>query len=338
MGRVVTFGEILLRLSTPRHERISQARQFDIIYGGTECNVAVSLAQFGHDATYVSAVPANDLGQAAINYVRQFGVDTGSILRQGRRLGAYFLEIGAGGRASKVVYDRADSSASEIKPGMIDWVRIFQGKDWFHFSGITCAISASAASVVEEAAVAAKKAGLTVSCDFNYRATLWSAEKGRQVMGPIVRNVDVAIGSGRDPVLQGLIGMDGNIPAPKRSAEAYRPFIEAAVQKLGFKKVALTVRDIYSSSRNTYAGVYYDGQGVAMSRTHDIDIVDRVGGGDGFTAGIVHGILAGFDRQHTVDFAAAAAALAHTIHGDFNLVSVDEVEAAAGSAGADVRR
>lgn len=338
MGKVITFGEILLRLSTPRHERLSQARQFDIIYGGSECNVAVSLAQFGHVSAYVSAVPANDLGQAAINYVRQFGVDTSLVLRQGRRLGVYFLEIGAGGRASKVVYDRADSSASEIKPGMIDWGRAFQERDWFHFSGITCAISAAAASAVEEAAIAARKAGLTVSCDFNYRATLWSPEKARQVMGPIVRNVDVAIGSGRDPVLQGLIGMDGNIPAPKRSAEAYRPFVEAAVEKFGFKKVALTIRDIYSSSRNTYAGVYYDGKGVAMSRTHDIDIIDRVGGGDGFTAGIVHGILSGFDRQHTVDFAAGAAALAHTIHGDFNLVSVDEVEAAAGSGGADVRR
>lgn len=338
MGKVVTFGEILLRLSTPRHERLSQARQFDIVYGGSECNVAVSLAQFGHEAAYVSAVPANDVGQAAINYVRQYGVDTGGVVRQGKRLGVYFLEIGAGGRSSKVVYDRADSSASEIKPGLIDWERIFKGKDWFHFSGITCAISESAAAAVDEAATAARKSGLTVSCDFNYRATLWTPERARQVMGPIVRNVDVAIGSGRDPVLQGLIGKDGNIPTQKRSAEAYRPFIEAAVAQLGFKKVALTVRDIFSSSRNTYAGVYFDGQGVAMSRTHDIDIVDRVGGGDGFTAGIVHGILSKFDRQHTVEFGAAAAALAHTIHGDFNLVGADEVEAAAGTASADVRR
>jgi 2-dehydro-3-deoxygluconokinase len=338
VANVVAFGEVLLRLSTPRHERLSQARQFDIIYGGSECNVAVSLAQFGHRTTYVSAIPANDVGQAAINYVRQFGVDTSHVLRQGRRLGVYFLEIGAGLRSSKVVYDRAGSAASELRPGMIDWQAAFRGQQWFHFSGITCALSEGAAATVAEGAEAAGKAGLTVSCDFNYRATLWTADRAQQVMGPIMPHVDVAIGSGRDPVLQGLVGRDGNIPPDRRSPEAYRPFIESAVKTLGFKKVALTVRDIHTTDRNTWLGLFYDGAGISQSRTYDLDIVDRVGGGDGFTAGVIHGITSGFDRQRTVDFAVAAGALAHTVHGDFNLVTADEVEAVARAAGGDVRR
>lgn len=338
MADIATFGEILLRLSTPRHERVSQAKQFDVVYGGSECNVAVSLAHFGHRTAYVSAIPANDVGQAAVNYVRQFGVDTEHVLRQGRRLGLYFLEIGAGVRASKVVYDRAGSAASELQPGMIDWPKVLQGRDWFHFSGITCAISEGAAATVEEGVAAARKLGLTVSCDFNYRATLWPADRARRVMGPIMRHVDVAIGSGRDPVLQGLIGKDGNIPPEDRTPESYRPFIEAAIETLGLKKIALTVRDIHSSDRNTWLGLFCDGAGIAQSRAYDLDIVDRVGGGDGFTAGIIHGILSGFDRQHTVDFAVAAGALAHTVHGDFNLVTADEVEAVARASGGDVRR
>ncbi|MBI4305499.1 MAG: sugar kinase [Chloroflexi bacterium] len=337
-GKVVTFGEILLRLSTPRHERFSQARQFDVIYGGSECNVAVSLAHFGHSASYLTAVPPNDIGQAALNFIRQYGVDTSHVVSRGRRLGAYFLEIGAGSRSSKVVYDRAGSAASEMRPGMLDWQAIFSGRDWFHFSGITCAISDSAAATVAEGAAAARAAGLTVSCDFNYRATLWPADKARQVMGPIMKDVNVAIGSGRDPVLQGLISMDGNIPPAKRSPEAYRPFIEAAVRTLGFKKVALTVRDIHSTDRNTWLGVFYDGGGISQSRTHELDIIDRVGGGDGFTAGIIHAILSGYDRQRAIEFAVASGALAHTIHGDFNLVTVDEVESLVKAAGGDVRR
>jgi 2-dehydro-3-deoxygluconokinase len=338
LASIVTLGEVLLRLTTPRHERLSQARSFDVIYGGSECNVAVSLALFGHQASYVSAFPPNDLGQAAINYVRQFGVDTSHVLRHGRRLGLYYLEIGAGLRASKVVYDRAGSAASELRPGMIDWPTVLQAKDWFHFSGITCALSDGAAATVAEGAAAAREAGLTVSCDFNYRATLWPVAKAQGVMGPIMKYVDVAVGSGRDPVLQGLIGMDGNIPPGRRTPEAYRPFIEAAKKTLGFKKVALTVRDIHTTDRNTWLGVFDDGHGIAQSRTYELDIVDRVGGGDGFTAGVIHGISSGFDRQKTVDFAVAAGGLAHTVHGDFNLVSADEVEAVVRASGGDVRR
>ena len=338
MAHVVALGEVLLRLTSPRHERLSQARQFDIIYGGSECNVAVSLAHFGHRAAYVSAFPQNEMGQAAINYIRQFGVDTSHSIRQGRRLGLYYLEIGAGVRASRVVYDRAGSAASELRPGVIDWAAVFSGREWFHFSGITCAISESAAATVAEAAEAAKRAGLTVSCDFNYRATLWPVEKARAVMGPIMKHVDVGIGSGRDPVLQGLIGKDGNIPPGQRTPEAYRAFIDAAVKTLGFQKVALTVRDIHTTDRNTWLGLFYDGAGIAQSRTYELDIVDRVGGGDGFTAGVIHGIVSGYDAQRTVDFAAAAGALAHSVHGDFNLVTADEVEAVVRAAGGDVRR
>ncbi len=286
----VTIGEVLLRLTTPRSERLTQARQFDAIYGGTECNVAVALEQFGVEPALISRIPDNDIGQACVNYIRQYGVDTSLVVRSGDRLGLYYLEIGASVRPSAVVYDRARSAMSEIEPGMVDWPSALAGRDWFHFSGITCAISEKSTATVAAGCQAAKAAGMTVSTDFNYR-----------------------------------------------SADAYRPFVEKAVSKYGFAKMALTVRDIHSSDHNSWQGVYFDGSEIALSRRHELAIVDRVGGGDGFAAGAIWGVMNGWNPQQVADFATASGAIAHTIHGDFNLASEAEVLAAA-SGSSDVRR
>jgi len=333
----VTIGEVLLRLTTPRSERLTQARQFDAIYGGTECNVAVALEQFGVDPSLISRVPDNDIGQACVNYIRQYGVDTSGVIRNGDRLGLYYLEIGASARPSAVVYDRARSAMSEIEPGMVDWSAALEGKDWFHFSGITCAISEKATETVKAGCEAAKAAGITVSTDFNYRSALWSPEEAAKRLDPLMQYVDVAIGSARDPILAVMLGRDGNIEPDDRSADAYRPFVDAAVSKYGFNRVALTIRDIVSSDRNDWQGVVFDGSEIALSRRHELEIVDRVGGGDGFAAGAIWGVMNGWEAQQTADFAAASGAIAHTIHGDFNLASEAEVQTAA-SGGADVRR
>ncbi len=333
----VTIAEVLLRLTTQRHERFSQARTFDAIYGGTECNVAVALSHFGAETSLVSRVPDNEIGQACVNFIRQYGVDTTHVLRAGRRIGLYYLEMGAGLRPSRVVYDRAGSAMSQIAPGMVDWPAALAGKEWFHFSGITAAISPTAAATVAEGCRAAKAAGLTVSTDFNYRSALWTPEEAAAALEPLMEHVDVAIGSARDPILGVMLGIDGNVPPGARSPEAYAPLIEAAVAKYGFSTIALTVRDIHSSDRNSWMGVCYDGAGIAISRTHDIDIVDRVGGGDGFTAGAIWAMLERYGLQATVDFAAASGALAHTVHGDFSLMAEDEVHAAT-TGGGDVRR
>lgn len=333
----VTIGEVLIRLTTQRSERLTQARQFDVIYGGTECNVAVALEQFGVEPSLISRIPDNDIGQACVNYIRQYGVDTSGVVRSGDRLGLYYLEIGASMRPSAVVYDRARSAMSEIEPGMVDWSAAFAGRDWFHFSGITCAISEKATATVAAGCEAAKAAGMTVSTDFNYRSALWSPEEAANRLDPLMQYVDVAIGSARDPILGVMLGMDGNIEPDDRSADAYRPFVDAAVSKYGFGKVGLTIRDVHSSDHNSWQGVYFDGSDIALSRRHEIDIVDRVGGGDGFAAGAIWGVMNRWDAQTTAEFAAASGAIAHTVHGDFNLASEAEVLAAA-TGGADVRR
>tara|TARA_B100000959_G_scaffold277333_1_gene333707 strand:- start:41 stop:1042 length:1002 start_codon:yes stop_codon:yes gene_type:complete len=333
----VTIGEVLIRLTTQRSERLTQARGFDAIYGGTECNVAVALQQFGVDTALISRIPANDIGQACVNFIRQYGVDTSRVVRCGDRLGLYYLEIGASVRPSAVVYDRARSAMSEIEPGMVDWSGAFAGRDWFHFSGITCAISEEATATVAAGCEAARAAGMTISTDFNYRSALWSPEEAAKRLDPLMGYVDVAIGSARDPILGVMLGIDGNVEPDDRSAEAYLPFVESAVSKYVFKKVALTIRDIHSSDHNSWQGVYFDGSEIALSRRHELEVVDRVGGGDGFAAGAIWGVMNGWDAGVTADFAAASGAIAHTIHGDFNLASEAEVLAAS-LGGADVRR
>ncbi|MDA0676373.1 MAG: sugar kinase [Chloroflexi bacterium] len=332
MAKVVTFGEIMLRLATPRRERFTQAREFEVTYGGGECNVAVSLAHFGVDATFVTAIPDNDIGQACINYVRQFGVDTSQILRQGKRLGIYFLESGAAMRASKVVYDRAGSSIAEIKTGTVDWEKVFKGADWFHFTGITPAISKSAAEVCAEASEAAAQLGLTVSADMNYRKTLWSPAEAQATMKPLMKHVDVAIGNEEDAEKCLGVAAEGvDVTTGEIDPEAYRPVLQTLADNFGFKKIGITLRESQSADDNDWSAIYYDGGNISIGRKYAVRIVDRVGGGDAFSAGIIYGNLQpGWSAQQVLDFAVASSAMAHTFHGDFNLVTVKEVMAVAG--------
>ncbi len=332
MAKVVTFGEIMLRLATQRRERFTQAREFEVTYGGGECNVAVSLAHFGVDATFVTAIPDNDIGQACINYVRQFGVDTSEIVRQGDRLGIYFLESGAAMRASKVVYDRAGAAIAELEPGTIDWEQVFSGKDWFHFTGITPAISDTAAAACDEAAAAAKQLGLTVSADMNYRKNLWSPDKAQSVMKPMMKHVDIAIGNEEDAEKCLGVSAEGvDVTSGEIDSEAYRPVVQELVDTFGFKKVGITLRESQSADDNDWSAIYYDGGEIVIGRKYAVRIVDRVGGGDAFSAGVIYGNLQeGWTAQQVLDFAVASSAMAHTFHGDFNLVTVKEVMAVAG--------
>ncbi len=332
MGKkVVTFGEVMLRLATNRRERFTQAREFEATYGGGECNVAVSLAHFGADVAFVTAVPDNDIGQACVNYIRQFGVDTSQILRQGSRLGIYYLESGASMRASKVVYDRAASSIAELAPGEVDWAEVFDGKDWFHWTGITPAISETAATTAAEATMAAKKVGLTVSCDFNYRGNLWSGEEAQSVMKPLMEYVDVAIGNEEDADKALGVKAEGvDVTSGELDPQAYRPVVDELVATYGFSKVGITLRESHSADDNDWSAIYWDGAELLVGRKYPVRIVDRVGGGDAFSAGIIYGNTKGMDSRATLDFAVASSALAHTFHGDFNLVTEKEVLAIAG--------
>jgi len=332
MTKVVTFGEVMLRLATMRRERFTQAREFEVTYGGGECNVAVSLAQFGVDATFVTAIPDNDIGQSCINYIRQFGVDTSEILRQGQRLGTYYLESGAAMRASKVVYDRSASSIAEIKPGEVDWEKVFQGKDWFHFTGITPAISKSAAAACEEAAAAAKQMGLTVSADMNYRKNLWSPEEAQATMIPMMKHVDVSIGNEEDAEkFLGVAAEGVDVTTGEIDPNAYRPVVQELVDKFGFKKVGITLRESQSADDNDWSAIYFDGDEILVGKKYPVRIVDRVGGGDSFCAAMIYGLNQdGWNSRQILDFAVAASAMSHTFHGDFNLVSVKEVMAVAG--------
>lgn len=332
MFKVVTFGEVMLRLATMRRERFVQAREFEVTYGGGECNVAVSLAHFGIDATFVTAVPDNDIGQACVNYIRQFGVDTSNILRQGQRLGTYYLESGAAMRASKVVYDRAASSIAELGPGEIDWPEIFDGKDWFHFTGITPAISKSAAAACEEAAKAASDLGLTVSADMNYRQNLWSPEEAQATMIPMMQYVDISIGNEEDAdKCLGVVAEGVDVTTGEIDADAYRPVVQEMVDNFGFKKVAITLRESQSADDNDWSAIYFDGEEIVVGNKYPVRIVDRVGGGDAFCAGMIYGFAQGdWSSRQILDFAVASSAMAHTFHGDFNLVNVSEVMAVAG--------
>ncbi|MFZ5590556.1 MAG: PfkB family carbohydrate kinase [Bacillota bacterium] len=326
--KVVTFGEIMLRLSTPNHLRFTQADSFDVTYGGGESNVAVSLAHFGLQACYVTKVPDNPIGQSAINHLRRFGVDTSYIVRGGKRLGIYFLESGIAQRPSKVVYDRAGSAIAEARPEDFDWEKIFTGASWFHWTGITPAISDSTASCVLEACRAAKKAGLTISCDLNYRKKLWSKEKARQVMTELMQYVDVCIGNEEDAAdVFGIKAAESDITSGKLNLEGYKDVARQLQQTFNFQYVAITLRESFSASHNGWSALLYDGKEYYHPRRYDITpILDRVGGGDSFGAGLIYSLLTGKHPQEAINFAVAASCLKHTIHGDFNLVTLDEVE------------
>lgn len=332
MSKVVTFGEIMLRLATPEHLRFRQARSFNATFGGGEANVAVSLANYGIDVDYVTRLPQNDLGAACAAELRSFGVGTSNIVYGGERLGIYYLETGAVARPSKVVYDRAHSSAATVERGMIDWEQVLAGADWFHWTGITPAISASAAEVCLDACRAANSLGVKVSCDLNYRKNLWKYGKtAAEVMPALVECCDVILGNEEDAEKVFGIkpeGFDAASTQGEVDAAAFRSVCTQLMARFPrAKKVVITLRGSINADHNTWGGVLFDGETLYRSHRYDItDIVDRVGGGDSFMGGLIYGLLTYDDDQRALNFAAAASALKHTIYGDFNMVSVAEVE------------
>jgi 2-dehydro-3-deoxygluconokinase len=326
--KAVFFGELLMRLATQHHERFVQAREFEIGYTGAEANAAVSLANFGTEAYVVSVVPDNELGQACVNYIRQFGVNTDFVLRAGQRLGTFYLETGASQRPSKVIYDRAHSSITELKPGMVDWEKVFSRKHWFHWSGTGPALSDSMAATTKEACAAAKRGGLTVSCDLNYRRKLWIPEKARQVMTDLMQYVDVLIGNEEDSaIVLGIAAQGVEVAKGALDAERYKDVADELHRRFAFKYVATTLRESLSASENIWSCLLYNGQHCFLSRQYRIWVVDRVGGGDAFAGGLIYGLLAGMSCQECVEFAAAASCLKQSIHGDFNQVTREEVMA-----------
>ena len=334
MGKVVTLGEIMLRLSTPGYERFMQAESFDVCYGGGEANVAVSLAGFGHDASFVTKLPANEIGDAAISALRRYGVDTSDIVRGGDRVGIYFLETGASVRPSKVVYDRAHSAIAEAVPSDFDFGKIFEGAEWFHFTGITPAISDNAAEVTKAALIAAKKKGLTVSCDLNFRKKLWSSEKAQKVMTDLMQYVDVCIGNEEDAEkVLGFKPAGTDVTKGDLALAGYEDIFKQMRERFGFRYVVSSLRESISASDNNWSAAIYDGNEFYHSRTYKLHIVDRVGGGDSFAAGLICGLMDGKSGKEALEFAVAASALKHTIPGDFNCVTRNEVLALAGGDG-----
>jgi 2-dehydro-3-deoxygluconokinase len=331
MKPIVTFGEIMMRLSPPGFLRFGQARSFDVIYGGGEANVAVSLANYDLPVEYITRLPNNDLGVACLAYLRQYGVGTRFVARGGERLGIYFMEFGAAQRGSKVVYDRAHSSISTIAKGMVDWKAVFAEAGWFHWTGITPAISAGAAEALMEALEAARGAGVTISCDLNYRKNLWKwGKKAGEVMPDLVRLSDIAIGNEEDAEkVFNIKAEHSDVIAGKVDAGDYQQVAQALREKFtNLKAVAITLRGSLSASHNTWSGVFLSGNQFYTAPTYDIaHIVDRVGGGDSFCGGLIYGLVTKpDDPQYALNFAVAASCLKHSIIGDFNLVTKGEVE------------
>jgi 2-dehydro-3-deoxygluconokinase len=340
MERVVTFGEIMLRLAPEGYCRFVQARTLGAGFGGAEANVAVSLANFGLDAAFVTKLPGHEIGQAAVNRLREFGVDTSRIVRGGSRVGIYFLEKGASQRPSRVIYDRAHSAIAEAAPGDFDWKAILEGASWFHFTGITPALGDTAAAISAEACKEARARGITVSCDLNYRKNLWPREKAGEVMGRLMEYVDVCIANEEDAAdVFGIHAEGSDISGGKLRGEGYQAVAKALSDRFGFKKVAITLRESVSASDNNWAAMLYEGGAFFFSKKYPVRIVDRVGGGDSFGAGLIYGSLRSLGPQGAVEFAAAASCLKHSIEGDFNHVSADEVrKLAAGDASGRVQR
>ena len=331
MSRIVTLGEIMLRLSPAGCKRFVQVDNFDIIWGGGEANVAVSCANYGHEAYFVSKLPEHEIGQAAVNALRRYGVDTRFIARGGARVGIYYCETGASMRPSKVIYDRAGRAIAEADPEDFDFDRIMEGADWFHWSGITPAISNKAARLVKLACEAAKRRGVTVSVDLNFRKKLWTSEKAISVMRPLMKYVDVCIGNEEDAELCLGFRPDADVESGSTDAEGYKGIFEAMMKEFGFKYVVSTLRESFSASHNGWKAMIYDGKEFYQSKRYDINpIIDRVGGGDSFSAGLIHGLLTMPTQGEALEFAVAASALKHTVNGDFNLVSEDEVKALVG--------
>ena len=331
MKKVVTFGEIMLRLNPPGFLRFGQTRSFDVAFGGGEANVSVSLANFGLATDFVTRLPKNDLGEACLAYLRSYGVGTAKVIRGGSRIGIYFLENGAVQRGSKVVYDREGSSIATIKKGMMDWETVFADADWFHWTGITPAVSESLCEVCLEGILKARQLGLTVSCDLNYRAKLWKwGKKAGEVMSEMVRHCDIAVGNEEDAdQVFGIKAPDVDVVAGRVEAEKFGA-VAVGLKKAfpNLKLIAITLRGSLSASHNTWSGILYDGTRLYTGPVFNItDIVDRVGGGDAFVGGLIYGLRTyGDNLQKALDFAVAASCLKHSIIGDFNMVSVEEAE------------
>lgn len=331
MKKVVTFGELMLRLAPEGYLRFVQADSFEATYGGGEANVAVSLANFGLEAKFVTKLPKHEIGQAAVNSLRKYGVDTAGIVRGGDRVGIYYLEKGASQRPSKVIYDRAFSAIALASPEDFDWDKLFEGAEWFHFTGITPALGGNVADICLAACKKAKEKGIQVSFDLNYRKNLWSSEKAQETITKLTPYIDVCIANEEDAEkVFGIKADNTDITGGKLSHDGYRQVAEKLAEQYGFKLVATTLRESISASDNLWSAMLYDGRGFYFSKKYKVHIVDRVGGGDSFGAGLIYALLSKFDYQDTIEFAVAASCLKHTIEGDFNAVSVAEVKALAG--------
>ena len=332
--KVVTFGELMLRLAPNGYYRFFQDDQLQATFGGGEANVAVSLANYGMDASFVTKLPTHAIGQAAVNSLRKYGVDTSKIVRGGDRVGIYFLEKGASQRGSVCIYDRAHSAIQEAAPSDFDWDAIFEGVDWFHFTGITPALGENLVEICREACKAAKAHGVKISCDLNCRGKLWTRDQARAAMTDLCQYVDVCISNEEDAKdVFGIEAENTDIYGGKLNKEGYKSVAKQLADKFGFEKVAITLRTSISASDNDWAAMLYDGENYCFSKEYHLHIVDRVGGGDSFGGGLIYALLSGKNTQDAVEFAVAASALKHSIEGDYNLVTVSEVEKLAGGDG-----
>ena len=327
MKRIITFGEIMLRLNPEAYKRFVQADRFEASYSGGEANAAISLAQFGMDAAFVTKLPAHEVGQSALNQLRRFGVNTQYIIRGGERLGLYYIEKGASQRASKVIYDRAGSAIAMAKPEDFDWEIIFKGADWFHWTGITPALSENMEIAVLDASKTAKKMGVQVSCDLNFRKKLWSSEKANKIMSGLMPYVDICIANEEDAFdVFGIKAESTDINKGELSRDAYVSVAKQLCDRFGFEKAAITLRASLSASDNNWSGLLFENGKAFFAPNYPVHIVDRVGGGDSFGAGLIYSQLSGWDNQKSINFAVAASCLKHSVEQDFNLLSVDEVE------------
>ena len=336
MSRIVTFGELMVRLQPFNYERFVQANTLEFTFGGGEANVAVSLANYGLDAAFVTKLPAHAIGQAAINSLRRYGVDTSLITRGGDRVGIYYNEKGASQRGSVCIYDRANSAIQLAKPEDFDWNKIFEGVDWFHFTGITPALGPNVVEICRQACKAAKERGIKISCDLNYRGKLWTRDQARAAMTELCQYIDVCISNEEDA--KDVFGIEAeatDIYGGKLNREGYKSVARQLAEKFGFEKVAITLRESHSASDNGWSAMLYDvaSDEYCFSKKYELRIIDRVGGGDSFGGGLIYALLSGKSTQAAVEFAVAASALKHTIEGDYNMMTVSEVEKLAGGDG-----
>src|SRR5688572_389618 len=338
--KVVTLGEIMLRLSTPDYKRFVQSDSFDVTYGGGEANVAAAICNYGLNGTFVTKVPENAIGQAAINHLRRYGVDTQFIARGGKRLGIYFLETGASMRASQVVYDRAGASIADVDISEFDFDKILDGADWFHTTGITPALSDKSAALTEAALKAAKAKGITTSIDLNYRKKLWTKDKAREVMSRLCQYVDVCIGNEEDAdTTLGFKVKDTDVTKGELNLEGFKDVFRQMKEKFGFKFIASSLRESHSASDNGWSALVYDGKEFYHTKQYNVRIIDRVGSGDSFASGLIYGLVTGMPMNEAAEFGVAASALKHTIPGDLNHATLSEVmELMKGDASGRVQR